>query len=157
MLTQAAIRSGKLTTELNRNPRVGHKVFDPEGEALYYVLGKGIHQIMCTGKKPKNRQRMNPRIGQVIDGVYQTTRPAKDHVFRIHQSWGVSKFLVDNAEQFGFVEVEYQTPHGTGRISVDDVRFEIGREIVHERQAGYEPQYLITPEELGIEIKAEKQ
>jgi hypothetical protein len=142
--------------DLAKNPRVGFRIYDPEGEAIYYMLGKGVHQVMCMDKKPKNRQRLNPRIGQIVDGVYQTTRPAKDHIFRNHHAWGISKFLVNNAEAFGFSNVQYTTPHGVGTISIAELVFTIDRKEVWEKQAGYEPQYLITPEELGIEIKAEE-
>lgn len=146
-------RASQYMEALSHNTRVGLRLFDPEAEAIYYCEGKGIFQVMTGDKAPRNRQKLNPRIAQVVEGVYSTARKAKDHTFNIHNGWGVSKFVVDRFDQFGFGSIEIETPRGKGSIMILDLlaAIETGEaETRWEKQAGYEPQYILTPKLLGL-------
>lgn len=146
-------RAAKFMEALSHNERVTLRLFDSEENAIYYVEGRGIFQVLTGDTTPRNRQKLNPRIAQVTDGVYSTARKSKDHTFRNYAAYGISKFVFDRHDQFGFTTVEMDTPRGLGRAYVLDILagIETGAvKICRESQAGYESQYLLTPEMLGL-------
>lgn len=146
-------RAAQFMEALSHNTRVTLRLFDPEAEAIYYREGRGLFQVLTGDTAPRNRQKLNPRIAQIADGVYSTARKAKDHTFRKHKGFGISKFVFDRHDQFEFTTVEMETTRGLGRAFVLDIMAGIETGAVKtckESEAGYEEQYLLSCEMLGL-------